>query len=80
LVLCVLCAAGRANLTEGNVTLALVARVSPDKAQWLALGVSSDAGGMKGMDVAMLWTQVRTEDMRVVPILIHTSHSVRIYV
>jgi hypothetical protein len=42
------------------VTLALVARVSAaEEADWVALGLSAETGGMKGMDVAMLWTQVR---------------------
>jgi hypothetical protein len=38
------------------VTLSFGLVVKPEgHVDWLALGLSSEAGGMKGVDVAMLW-------------------------
>lgn len=38
-----------------GVTLAVVSRLSLQPGQWMALGLSSESGGMRGLDVAMLW-------------------------
>lgn len=46
-----------------NLTVALVAHV-PEGTDWLALGLSAGQGGMKGMDVAMLWLNERSEEVR----------------
>lgn len=46
------CAAPIGNTT---LTMAVVLQVSPADADWVALGMSTEGVGMKGMDVAMLW-------------------------
>lgn len=40
------------------MTMGVVAHVSPQEAEWVAVGLSNEASGMKGVDVAMFWTQV----------------------